>query len=48
MPKIQKLIRMPKHIIKAIEAYQKNNGISTFTGSVLELLRKILESEGYL
>ena len=46
MKKIKKLIRFPKDIVKAIEAYQKQNGIATFTASVLELLRKALKAEG--
>lgn len=46
MEKIQKLIRIPKDLVEAIEAYQEKNGIATFTASVLELLRKALKVEG--
>ena len=44
MEKIQKLIRIPKDLVEAIEAYQEKNGIATFTASVLELLRKALNA----
>lgn len=47
MDKLPKMIRMPKDIVKAIETYQKDNGISSFTGATLELLRKALKSDGY-
>lgn len=46
MEKIQKLIRMPKDLVKAVEKYQRKNGIATFTASILELLRKALKEEG--
>lgn len=46
MEKIQKLIRFPKNLVEAIETYQKQNGIATFTASTLELLRRALKAEG--
>lgn len=46
--KVKKLIRIPVGIFDAITAYQKDNGIPTFTASVLELLRKALKADGYL
>jgi metal-responsive CopG/Arc/MetJ family transcriptional regulator len=36
-------IRMPKTILEKLEQYQKENGISTRTATILELLRKGLE-----
>lgn len=45
MEKVQKLIRMPKDLVEAVEKYQKKNSIATFTASVLELLRKALNAE---
>lgn len=48
MTKVKKLIRIPINIFEAIEAYQKDNGIPTFTASVLELLRNALKADGYL
>jgi len=48
MTKVKKLIRIPISIFDAIEAYQKDNGIPTFTASVLELLRRALKADGYL
>lgn len=46
MEKVQKLIRIPKDLVEAVEKYQKKNSIATFTASVLELLRKALKEEG--
>ena len=46
MEKIKKLIRIPKDLVDAIEMYQEQNGVATFTASLLELLRKALKSEG--
>ena len=43
MKKISKLINFPEILIDEIEEYQKNNGIASFTATVLELLRKGLE-----
>lgn len=48
MKKVDKLIRMPINIFEAIESYQKDNGIPTFTATVLELLRNALKADGYL
>jgi len=36
-------IYMPKAIIKKLDQYQKENGLSTRTATILELLRKGLE-----
>ena len=36
-------IRMPKAILEKIDQYQQDNGISTRTATILELLRKGLE-----
>ncbi|MED4966038.1 hypothetical protein P9759_03205 [Heyndrickxia coagulans] len=36
-------IHMPKTILEKLEQYQKENGISTRTAAILELLRKGLE-----
>ncbi|MFD0943793.1 hypothetical protein [Savagea faecisuis] len=36
-------IRMPKTIIEKLDQYQKENGLSTRTATILELLRKGLE-----
>ena len=36
-------IRMPKTIIERLDQYQKENGLSTRTATILELLRKGLE-----
>lgn len=38
--KIAKTIRFPEEIEKKITQYQIENGISTFTSAVLELIRK--------
>ena len=46
MEKVQKLIRIPKDLVEAVEKYQKKNGIATFTASILVLLRKALKEEG--
>ena len=46
MEKVQKLIRIPKDLVEAVEIYQKKNGIATFKASILELLRKALKEEG--
>ena len=36
-------IRMPKVILEKINAYQKENGLPTRTGAILELIRKGLK-----
>ncbi|WP_235612342.1 ribbon-helix-helix domain-containing protein [Metalysinibacillus jejuensis] len=36
-------IRMPKPIIEKLDKYQEENGLSTRTATILELLRKGLE-----
>lgn len=38
--KIAKTIRFPEEIEKKIAQYQVENGISTFTSAVMELIRK--------
>lgn len=43
MEKIAKTIRFPKEIHKAIQAYQKENEIASFTGALLELVRIALQ-----
>lgn len=40
MKKVSKLINFPEKIIGDIEEYQRNNGIASFTATVLELIRK--------
>ena len=40
MRKISKLINCPERLVEEIERYQKENGIATFTATVLELVRK--------
>lgn len=42
MKKASKLINFPERLVEEIERYQKENGIATFTATVLELLRKAL------
>lgn len=39
-----KIIRFPKELVIQVQKYQKENSITTFTGAVLELLRKGLAS----
>lgn len=43
MIRISKLIKFPKELAEAIEKYQKENFISSFSGAVYELIRKGLE-----
>lgn len=43
MKKVSKLINFPKRLVEDIETYQEENGISSFTAAVLELVRKGLE-----
>ncbi len=38
-----KLINFPEKITKDIKTYQEKTGITTFTGAVLELIRKGIE-----
>ena len=45
MKKVSKLINFPEKIIDDIEEYQRNNGIASFTATVLELVRKGLKKE---
>jgi hypothetical protein len=42
---IRKDVRVPLPLVKQIEDYQIEKGISTWTGSLLELARKGLEAE---
>jgi len=41
--KVRVEVRMPKTIIEKLDQYQKENGLSTRTATILELLRKGLE-----
>lgn len=43
MKKVSKLINFPKRLVKDIEEFQEENGIATFTATVLELVRNGLE-----
>lgn len=43
MKKVSKLINFPKRLVGDIEKYQEENGIATFTATVLELVRKGLQ-----
>ena len=43
MKKVSKLINFPERLVEEIEKYQKENGIATFTATVLELVRKGLK-----
>ena len=43
MKKISKLINFPEILMGEIEEYQKDNGIASFTATVLELIRKGLK-----
>ena len=42
MKKVPKLINFPERLVEDIEKYQEENGIATFTATVLELVRKAL------
>lgn len=41
-------IRIPNNLLKEVERYQMNNGISTRTAALLELVRMGLEKEDEL
>jgi len=41
--RIPKLIKFPVDLVVRIEEYQEKNNISTFSGTVYELIRKGLE-----
>ena len=43
MSYIRKTFNIPEDIVSAIENYQKENSITTFTGAMLELIRKGLK-----
>ena len=43
MKRVAKLIKFPKELVEAIEKYQLENYISSFSGAVYELIRKGLE-----
>lgn len=43
MKRVHKLIKFPKDLVEAIEEYQIENYISSFSGAVYELIRKGLE-----
>ena len=40
MERIPKLIKFPKELVEAIEKYQKENYLSSFSGALYELVRK--------
>jgi hypothetical protein len=42
---VRKDIRVPVKLIEKVEKYQDENGIPTWTGALLELVRKGLASE---
>lgn len=42
---MRKDIRVPVSLIKQVEEYQESKGITTWTGAMLELVRKGLEAE---
>ncbi|MFS0784525.1 hypothetical protein [Bacillus sp. 1P06AnD] len=46
IPTTRKDIRVPDPLIKKVEQYQYENDISTWTGALLELVRKGLEADG--
>lgn len=43
MSYIRKTFNIPGDIVYAIENYQRDNSITTFTGAMLELIRKGLQ-----
>ena len=43
MSYIRKTFNIPEEIVSAIEEYRKNNAITTFTGAMLELIRRGLQ-----
>ena len=43
MKYIKKTLNIPEGIASAIEVYKRENAITTFTGAMLELIRKGLE-----
>lgn len=43
MKKISKLINFPIDLVEEIERYQKENYINSFTGAIIELIRKGLK-----
>lgn len=43
MKRVPKLIKFPNNLVEAIEKYQIENYISSFSGAVYELIRKGLE-----
>jgi len=43
MKKISKLINFPEILMDEIKDYQQQNGITSFTSTVLELIRKGLK-----
>mgnify|MGYP001065825682 CR=1 FL=1 len=44
MKRIAKLIKFPAELVTEIEMYQKEHHISSFTGAVIELIRKGLNN----
>lgn len=43
MKYIRKTFNLPEEIVSAIQKYQKENMVTTFTGAMLELVRKGLQ-----
>lgn len=39
MSKVAKLIKFPKDLVEEIEAYRNEHYVSSFTGTVIELIR---------
>ena len=44
MAKTRKTLEVPTDLVKEIVKFQKENYITTFTGAVIELIRRGLES----
>lgn len=40
MERIPKLIKFPKDLVEAVEKYQQDNYLSSFSGALYELIRK--------
>jgi len=44
MKKVRKTLELPAELIKEITKFQKENYMTTFTGALIELVRRGLES----
>ena len=44
MAKTRKTLELPTDLVKEIAKYQKENYITTFTSTIIELIRRGLES----